>query len=75
MAIKNLKRFDRYIAHYPIFLIMVDELLDSECGVTRGCLLDAPYRQMWEDGATPLEMAQHVLDLEFGSRAPSIVKD
>jgi len=54
---------------------MVDELLDSECGVTRGCLLDAPYRQMWEDGATPLEMAQHVLDLEFGSRAPSIVKD
>lgn len=75
MAIKNLKRFDRYVAHYPSFLIMVDELLDHTCGVTRKCLRDAPYRQMWEDGVTPLEMAQHVLDLEFGSRALSIVKD
>lgn len=75
MAVKNLKRFDKYISHYPSFLIMVDELLDHACGVTRTGLVDAPYRQMWEDGTTPLDMAQHVLYLEFGDRAPSIVRD
>ena len=75
MGLKNLKRFDRYVAHFPSFLIMVDELLDDACGVTRTCLVDAPYEAMWSEGSTPLEMAQYVLDLEFGDRAPSIIRD
>jgi hypothetical protein len=69
---KIYKKYNRYVAHFPSAMAGVDEYLIEACGMTRSCLVDAPYWSMWEEGATPLEMAQEVLRLEFGKRAPSI---
>lgn len=68
----SFKKFDKYVAHFPSAMARVDECLVQACGMTRACFVDAPYWNMWEDGATPLEMAQEVLRLEFGDRAPII---
>ena len=70
---KTYKKYDRYVAHFPSAMAGVDACLIEACGMTRTCFVDAPYWNMWEDGATPLEMAQEVLNLEFGKRAPSIM--
>ena len=70
----DFSKYDKPSKHYMTFLTEVDSVLNASIGVTRQCLPDAPYRSMWEDGATPLEMAQHVLELEYGSRAPNLLQ-
>ena len=68
------KKYDRYIANFSSAMIDVDECLMEACGMTRACFVDACYRDMWEEGLTSLEIAQEVLRLEFGNRAPTILR-
>jgi hypothetical protein len=68
------KRYDKYVAHFPSAMSEVDECLIKVIGVGRNGLADISYRAMWEDGLTPLEIAQAALSNEFGSRAPDLAK-
>jgi hypothetical protein len=57
---------------YEDFMVIVDGLLEKTVEMNHECFADTNTYHMWELGAEPCEVAQDILENEFGSAAPVI---
>lgn len=59
---------------YEDFMKEVDALLIRDIGLTHTCMVDTSTRHLWELGAEPCEVAQDILEAEYGDRAPVLLE-